>query len=247
MISSVLIAILMLASCSTINAQEYFTDDTGNLASSGVDTDVAVESIVAYSVQDTQSELCSCQRLGVSRDEVFGTFKLGLTYEMAKEYSQLPIFFPFLPFDNVEFHGISLYGNMCMLEADSVTLTYSVQFYNELIVLQLNQTYWENSIYKGHGGVIEISAEAISVFAGIYSGKGRHSVDIVPVQLAETTAFFATPDRRSPPEIALADEMLGSSLYWLWGETIFTLTVYEIIPGNLIDLDTMIAIANSVA
>ena len=243
--SAILITALMLTGCSPSQAQEYSTDYTENPASPSLDNSVAAEHIAAYSTQGTQRGLCYCKRLGVPYDGVYGMFRMGLTYDLAKRYD-IHIFFPHIPFENVEFHGISLHGNMCVLEADSVTLTYSVQFYNELVVLQLSQTYWENSVYRDPDGAMEISAEGVSVFAGIRSGEGRHSVEIVPTQLAETTAFFATPDRRSPPEIALDDGMRGSSLYWLWGETVFTLTVYEIVPGSLVDLDTMIAIANSI-
>jgi hypothetical protein len=89
-----------------------------------------------------------------------------------------------------------------------------------------------------------ISPENLSVFAGHYSGYGRGGVDIMPVQLQDTEAFFAGIDARHFSGVSTYE--IGASLYWMKGDYVFILTILPLQPEGVVDFDTMLKIANSI-
>jgi hypothetical protein len=117
---------------------------------------------------------------------------------------------------------------------------------NEQVGIQLQQTYWRDSIFAAEDG--EISPESVDVFAGVYSGEGRGGLAIETVLLNHKDAYFAAIDMREPygypvPEILPH----GASLYWAENDVVFVLTIFApVSEDSLVNLEMMLAIAESI-
>jgi hypothetical protein len=84
------------------------------------------------------------------------------------------------------------------------------------------------------------------VFARWYSGDSGDFAFVHTAFTDGTTAFIAVPDWRRPHEFLIADDVYGSSLYWMRNELVFTLTVYQPSRFGLVDFGMLAEIAESI-
>jgi len=179
---------------------------------------------------------------------VYGNFRSNTAPETASNYTEFPLALPTFLVEDMTFHGITLFGNMNTRETETAIATYSTSslIENEEVVIELRQTHWRNSIYAADKE--ELSFEAVSVFAGQYSGRGRNNLEIEEVLLNGKNAYFASIDLREPKGWnSRLENIQGASLYWIQDEIVFVLTVFYPATQYVVpDIEMMLEIARSV-